>query len=271
MTRLPYEFQEGQKAYANKVMSNFYALLNAINNVTVPGTGPMELDAALALLNAQLNNRVKSSEIGNADLIRFSDGETMQQKLDGGDLNGADGVVSTSDGLYYFYIDGDGHLKLVTRSTVQGEAFSIDRDGHLIYTVDDPGTDPGDPVEYDLGEVRPTVEILGDMLKSVYDPNNNEEDIFAYVDTQVAAATGSSAVETSTGTWESGETTVEVTGITATNNFLVGISPTATQSQRSAWRQAQVSVASQAAGTITLRADGTEPTVAIPLSVIILP
>lgn len=270
-TMLPYEFQEGQKAYAAKVMANFYALLGKLNGVEIPGYGLLDIDAAMALLQDQLAHKITSGQVGNARQVTFADGETMQEKLDDGDLNGADGVVSTSDGMYYFYLDGNGHLMLVTRSEVQGEAFSINEEGHLIYTVTDPGTDPGDPKTYDLGSVKGPPGV-GNMAREIYDPNNEATDIFAYVDTAVSAISGSSSVNTQVSVWDNGVAEITVEGITASKNFYIGPANNSTQAQREAWRAALVTVTGQTdGGVITLTADGTEPDITIPLTVVLLP
>lgn len=271
VTQLPYEFQEGQKAYAAKVMANFYEILGKLNGVIIDGVGQMDIDAALSYLRQQTLNKVQAGEVGNAQEIVFADGETMQKKLNDGDFNGTDGVVSTSDGMYYFYVGDNGHLMLVTRSQVQGDAFVINEQGHLIYTISEPGTDQGSPVVYDLGNVRGQAGESG-MQASVYDPHGKAQDVFAYVDTKVSQSQHSTSVNTQVGTWTNGEAQILVEGITSLTNFYIGPQNSATAEQRSAWRSAVASVVSQTdEGVITLVADGTTPDMAIPLTIVILP
>lgn len=63
---------------------------------------------------------------------------------------------------------------------------------------------------------------------------------------------------------------ISVSGMTATDNAIVGLAPTATQDQRSACRRAQITPTAQASGSITLTADGTLPGIALPIIVTIL-
>lgn len=63
---------------------------------------------------------------------------------------------------------------------------------------------------------------------------------------------------------------VTVADLAADANGSIAISSEATAEQRAAVRNAQISIASQAEGTLTLNCDGTKPTVDIPTVVIIL-
>lgn len=65
--------------------------------------------------------------------------------------------------------------------------------------------------------------------------------------------------------------TVNVTGVTASNNIIVGLASSATAQQRAAARDAAMSATAQGAGTITITCDGSSaPTVDLPVAVIIL-
>lgn len=64
--------------------------------------------------------------------------------------------------------------------------------------------------------------------------------------------------------------TVNVTGVTASNNIIAGLASSATAEQRAAAREAAMSVTAQGAGTITITCDESAPTVDLPVGVIIL-
>lgn len=61
-----------------------------------------------------------------------------------------------------------------------------------------------------------------------------------------------------------------VTGLGAAQNGDIGLTSSATAEQREAARNAMLSVTAQAAGTLTITADGDKPTVAIPVVVMLL-
>lgn len=63
---------------------------------------------------------------------------------------------------------------------------------------------------------------------------------------------------------------VSVSGMTATDNAIVGLAPTATQDQRYACRKAQITPTAQSSGSITLTADGSKPNISLPIVVTIL-
>ena len=268
---LPYQLRDGQKAYAARIMADLNALAGGLNNIRVEGLEGGDLETTLTALKNQVDQAVVANRLGNASQIRCEDGQSFQDKLDSGELNGKDGVVSTSDGLYYFYVGGDGHLYLVTRSQVQGEAFSINSQGHLIYTVDDPAPESGEPKTYDLGVVREP----GDMQTLVYDPTGKRQDVFAYAEAQVAAVGKAVSKDAWVygASWDSGTNQAAVTleDLTTATNFYVGHSNGATMEQRAAWRNGAISVVGQTSGSFTLQADGALPTIDIPLTVVLLP
>ena len=64
--------------------------------------------------------------------------------------------------------------------------------------------------------------------------------------------------------------TVSVAGVTATANGSLGIAQSTTDEQFTAWGAAQPRVTAQAAGTLTVKAAGTVPTIDIPVEVLIV-
>ena len=64
--------------------------------------------------------------------------------------------------------------------------------------------------------------------------------------------------------------TVSVSGVTATTNGSLRIAQSATDEQFAAWGAAQPRVTAQAAGTLTVKATGTVPTIDIPVEVLIV-
>ena len=64
--------------------------------------------------------------------------------------------------------------------------------------------------------------------------------------------------------------TLAVTGVTASSNGSLRIAQSATDEQFTAWGAAQLRVTAQAAGTLTVKAAGTVPTIDIPVEVLIV-
>lgn len=60
----------------------------------------------------------------------------IQQKLENGEFNGADGVVTTIDGQYTFQII-DGYLCLIYLDDATPPNYSINEDGYLILTIEE--------------------------------------------------------------------------------------------------------------------------------------
>ncbi|GHU73432.1 hypothetical protein AGMMS49992_11970 [Clostridia bacterium] len=85
-------------------------------------------------------------------------------------------------------------------------------------------------------------------------------------------ATGTQAVNVSlaASAWSSGAATISNTNIKAASNGFVTIQNTATVAQYNAYTAARPYVTSTANGSIKLTAAGTAPTVAIPLTIILL-
>ncbi|MBR5430595.1 MAG: hypothetical protein IK116_08750 [Firmicutes bacterium] len=218
---LPYNLQDGQKAYAARVMADFAALTGMLNQVSVDGLAPGDLENVLlqlkllvdevkqdqdrsvsdlsydpltrrlelrlmngalyqldmspflnlylgsqsdtvavsvdgagrigaqvrpgslgenelsAALRGLINGKVTAGAAGNAAQIRFSDGDSFQDKLDAGALHGADAVSVALEGMYYFRYDPDnGHLYLGVADGVTPPPLSVNGSGHLIYTIE---------------------------------------------------------------------------------------------------------------------------------------
>ena len=144
---LPYKLREGQIAYAAKVMANFEALLGAYNNGSVPGLGDGDIYTLLSLMYSAA---VLANEAGNAEQIRFGDGETLVQKFSAGTLNAA---LLDNEGLFYCEVKDDGHLYITASDGIEQGDFSIGSDGHLTYMLSDPATNNSVHV-YDLGNVK---------------------------------------------------------------------------------------------------------------------
>ena len=63
---------------------------------------------------------------------------------------------------------------------------------------------------------------------------------------------------------------IAVTGMTASCNAIVGLADTATAEEREACRDAMITPTAQAAGTVTLTADGRKPGIDLPIAVVIM-
>ena len=63
---------------------------------------------------------------------------------------------------------------------------------------------------------------------------------------------------------------IAVTGMTASCNAIVGLADTATAQERAACRGAMITPTAQAAGTVTLTADGDKPGIDLPIAVVIM-
>lgn len=80
-------------------------------------------------------------------------------------------------------------------------------------------------------------------------------------------------VTAASGSWSSATPptqTIQVTGVTASNNIVVGIASTATAAQLEAASAGKILCTAQGSGTITLTALGDKPTENIPISVMIV-
>lgn len=83
---------------------------------------------------------------------------------------------------------------------------------------------------------------------------------------QVPAVT----VTLSSSGWTSGQQTVAVSGLGATQDGIAQIAQTATTAQRTAERRALLAISGQAANQLTFHIDGETPSVDIPVTIILL-
>lgn len=261
---LPYRLREGQKAYAAKVMANFEALLAAYNNIHIEGLGEGDFAALLGLL---YQAAVMAGKDGNANEIVFSDGESLTQKFDAGTLNAS---LLNSNGLFYSEVDpSDGHLYLTASECIDENAFSIDQNGHLIFSLEEP--ENNEVIHrYDLGNVRGETGPAGagGMSAAIYDPNNLQKDPNIYSGVYICFS----------GDWVDNEIVLSdskrVTGdylssfITANSGHaFIGLAVGASDAAAQAWMDAAIVAVSQGAGQITLRALGDVPDVTLLLQV----
>lgn len=276
---LPFQLKEGQKAYAAKVMANFNALLGKLNALSINGELVGSLEDFLTSLSEMVDAAVEANKIGNANEIRFTDGMTMQEKLDSGDLNGISGNVSVQDRMCYFYVDQKtGHLHLVARNDVDATAYTINDDGHLIYTIPEPD-ESLTAVDYDLGNVTGPMGPQGEMSAGIYDPQGKETDIYRYVDEALRdIKTKEALVYAYAANWVEAEDgtafcRVELLDMSASSKFDVGLSPGATDDEESAFEKAMLKVSEQGTGYFVLsrRNSGSTPGIDLPLVVRIYP
>ena len=113
-------------------------------NITVDGQRKISAEIKAGAITYQmladalkelLTEKVTAAESGNASQIVFADGQTMQEKLDAGELNGRDGVALAFDSYYTFRVGDNGHLYVGVAEGTQQPALSIDENGRLIYSV----------------------------------------------------------------------------------------------------------------------------------------
>ena len=91
----------------------------------------------------------------------------------------------------------------------------------------------------------------------------------AHVENKADKSVSAAATLTAAG-WSDGVQTLAVSGVTASSNGSLRIAQSATDEQFAAWGAAQPRVTAQAAGSLTVKAAGTVPTIDIPVEVIVL-
>lgn len=109
-----------------------------VREVTSTGDGVLTVthkDGTQDTVDTGLSQRIRAGEVGNAGAVRFVDGDTMQQKLDRGDLNGRDGVAVTVSGLFALHVADNGDLILAVADGAEAPPICLDADGNLIYTI----------------------------------------------------------------------------------------------------------------------------------------
>lgn len=87
-----------------------------------------------------------------------------------------------------------------------------------------------------------------------------------------ANSSGSTAVSATllSGGWSSGEQTLQISGVTAESNGVIGLSQSVSDAEMEAAKNAELYVCGQGTGTITIAAYGETPTRDIPVVVILL-
>lgn len=85
-------------------------------------------------------------------------------------------------------------------------------------------------------------------------------------------SSGSTAVSAIllSGGWSSGEQTLQISGVTAESNGVIGLSQSVSDAEMEAAKNAELYVCGQGTGTITIAAYGETPTRDIPVVVILL-
>lgn len=85
-------------------------------------------------------------------------------------------------------------------------------------------------------------------------------------------SSGSTAVSATllSGGWSSGEQTLQISGVTAESNGVIGLSQSVSDAEMEAAKNAELYVCGQGIGTITIAAYGETPTRDIPVVVILL-
>ena len=85
-------------------------------------------------------------------------------------------------------------------------------------------------------------------------------------------SSGSTAVSATllSGGWSSGEQTLQISGVTAESNGVIGLSQSVSDAEMEAAKNAELYVCGKGTGTITIAAYGETPTRDIPVVVILL-
>lgn len=85
-------------------------------------------------------------------------------------------------------------------------------------------------------------------------------------------SSGSTAVSATllSGGWSSGEQTLQISGVTAESNGVIGLSQSVSDAEMESAKNAELYVCGQGTGTITIAAYGETPTRDIPVVVILL-
>lgn len=96
-------------------------------------------------------------------------------------------------------------------------------------------------------------------VKAAYDLANSKQDSITLVYSTLAAAS-----------WSDGSQTISVTGLGASQNAMIGVADTSSAAQDRAAAKAKLKVTAQAAGTVTIVANGTVPTIDIPVALMLL-
>lgn len=101
--------------------------------------GSISLSLLDPALQGAIHGKVNANEPNNASLIKFSDGQSMQEKLNSGAFRGKDGISAPVSGFYSLYTTPAGDLVLAANEELEACPFRLDGEGNLIYTVGEPG------------------------------------------------------------------------------------------------------------------------------------
>lgn len=116
------------------------------------------------------------------------------------------------------------------------------------------------------GSVRKKV---GDGTKKYSQLPFDDEEMLTALAEKCDASNAVTATLTAAG-WASGQQTLTITGLGATQNGVIGLSQSITDEQLSAASEAEMYICGQAAGSVTIAANGSVPTCDIPVVVILL-
>lgn len=87
-------------------------------------------------LQNTINGKVTANEPNNASQIKFSDGQSFQDKLDNGSLKGDDGVSIATNSFFRMYVDQiTGDLVVVVADGAEKPPFTLEENGDLYYTI----------------------------------------------------------------------------------------------------------------------------------------
>lgn len=115
----------------------------------------------------------------------------------------------------------------------------------------------------DISTVNSTISTLETKV------DNNNTNLTTEIGKKAAKTVAYTATATASG-WSNKSQTIAVSGLSSTSNIVVGLSPSATEEQREACRDACISATSQTANGFVLACDGDIPAINIPLVVFLV-
>lgn len=142
------------------------------------------------------------------------------------------------------------------------------RDTSANWTAKDPILLDGEIIIVDTasGSVRKKV---GDGTKKYSQLPFDDEEMLTALAGKCDASNAVTATLTAAG-WASGQQTLTIAGLGSTQNGVIGLSQSITDEQLSAASEAEMYICGQAAGSVTIAANGAVPTCDIPVVVILL-